>query len=95
LKSELQQFDMNLTLLLISLVQCKYYYFVKVTKITSKIEMLPKLKEYSFAVLVDRHKKADIRRYNIIDIISYNYITFSRILIFLPASTRSVPPGIH
>jgi membrane metallo-endopeptidase-like protein 1 len=39
---------------------------------------------YSFSKLREKVLlKADIERYNIIDIISYHYITFSRILIFL------------
>jgi hypothetical protein len=33
--------------------------------------------------LCGKHNKSDIGRYNIIDIISYHYITFSSILIFL------------
>jgi hypothetical protein len=45
--------------------------------------MLPMLPYGLADVNLGNLKNADIGRYNIIDIISYHYITFSRILIFL------------
>ena len=59
-----------------------WFKFIKYSQNWSKLTDFQTFLGYFYVFQVVEHILTDIGRYNIIDIISYHYITFSRILIF-------------
>jgi hypothetical protein len=65
----------------VTITRLKIISFIKPELFGSFLDLFRAFFSFFFSIFFS--KKPDIGRYNIIDIISYHYITFSRILIFL------------